>query len=704
MKPKDKNLDKNLSRLVKLTSDKDVPSDQFTSSLIEDALTELNSKAPHTGREGRIIKMKTSLRIFAAAAMFLVAVGIGYRFLNDPYRLTTGPGRSVNTPVTEPKEDKNLGTDYKQSQPSSIEYTQKGEKVKVAAKPKLSSLGYTLEKKDMLETNARAIKVEGETAAPIATPVNFPEAADKIKLRQAGVAGDMLRAGKISAQKMPALTYMPHPAPGQPMAHGGTTPPNGENVDAMFFMNYGVNPFVDTEDDHLSTFATDVDTGSYTVVRGFLHDGNLPPNDAVRVEEFVNYFNYDYVAPQNDDFAIYTEAVPWQFGSARKNSHLMRIGLKAKQVSDENRKPAILTFVIDISGSMNRENRLGLVKKSLRLLIDNLKPQDKIGIAVYGSSGRIVMPHKNLTEKAAIIFAIESLHTGGSTNAEEGIRIGYDMADSVFKQGCINRVILCSDGVANVGRTGADEIFKVIKSKADKGVTLSAIGFGMGNYNDVMLEQLGDKGNGYYSYVDTFAQAQKLFGKDLTGTLQVVARDVKIQVDFNPDVVRSYRLIGYENRDVADNKFRDDKQDGGEIGAGHSVTALYELKLWPGKSGTAATTFVRYKDAEGANVTEFKSSIDTKNFKKDFSDISSNFALASTVTEFAEILRHSYWAKDAKLDDVLKKAQALTSQYKDNPDVIELIDLIAKSDQLMKTKQSVISDEPAPPDLNTLDE
>jgi len=700
MKQNDKNLDKNISRLVKLTGDKDKPSDRFTSSLIEDALSELNSKAHPRPREGRIIKMKATLRILAAAAVFIVAVGIGHKFLTDPHRLTPGARRAISTSVTDKKIDHDLGTDYKQSQPSSIEYTQKGAKVKDASN--LSSLGYTHEK------NNRAVKVEGEMVAPTAIPVNFPEANDKIRLRQAGIAGNMpaeIKPNFSKLREMPAM-YMPQPKPkpGQPMAHGGTTPPNGENVDAMFFKNYGVNPFVDTEDDHLSTFATDVDTGSYTVVRGFLHDGNLPPNDAVRVEEFVNYFNYDYAAPQNDDFAIYTEAVPWQFGSARKNSHLMRIGLKAKQVSDENRKPAILTFVIDVSGSMNRENRLTLVKRSLRLLIDNLKPQDMIGIAVYGSSGRIVMPHKDLTEKTAIISAIESLHTGGSTNAEEGIRIGYDMADSVFKQGYINRVILCSDGVANVGRTGADDIFKIIKSKADKGVTLSAIGFGMGNYNDVMLEQLGDKGNGYYSYIDTFAQAQKLFGKDLTGTLQVVARDVKIQVDFNSDVVRSYRLIGYENRDVADNKFRDDKQDGGEIGAGHSVTALYELKLWPGKSGTAATTFVRYKDAEGANVTEFKSSIDTKNFKKDFSEVSSNFALASTVTEFAEILRHSYWAKDAKLDDVLKKAQGLADRFKDSPDVIELIDLIAKSNQLMKAQSNDTPEDPILLEPHTLDE
>jgi Ca-activated chloride channel family protein len=468
-----------------------------------------------------------------------------------------------------------------------------------------------------------------------------------------------------------------------PMAHGGTTPPNGEDIDAMFFKNYGVNPFIDTEDDHLSTFAIDVDTASYTVVRGYLHDGHLPPNDAVRVEEFVNYFKYDYPAPQEDDFAVYTEAAPWSFGEGRTNAYLLRIGLKARQISDENRKPAILTFVIDTSGSMSRENRLGLVKKSLRMLVEQLRPDDKIGIATYGSRGRKLMDHKGLDEKDDILSTIELLSPNGSTYAEEGIRIGYEMAENAFKKGCTNRVILCSDGVANVGQTGADDILKIIKEKADKGITLSAIGFGMGNYNDVLMEQLGDKGNGHYAYIDTIAEAKRLFEDNLTGTLEVIARDVKVQVDFNPDVVRSYRLIGYENRDVPDEKFRDDKYDGGEVGAGHSATALYELKLWPGNKGRIATTYVRYKDADTEAVTEFKSTIDTSRLNRNFDGSSGQLRLAATVAEFAEILRHSYWAKGATLEPVLQQAQNLAEEFKSDADVIELVDLVSKARQLM---------------------
>ena len=479
---------------------------------------------------------------------------------------------------------------------------------------------------------------------------------------------------------------------GTHMAHGGATPPNAEDVDAMFFKNYGVNPFIDTEDDHLSTFATDVDTGSYTVARGFLQDGHLPPNEAVRVEEFVNYFDYHYAPPQKDTFAVYAEAAPWTFGKERKNTYLLRLGLKAQQISEENRKPAVLTFVIDVSGSMKRETRLELVKKCLRMLVDKLRPEDKIGIAVYGSRGKKIMCHKSLNEKEAILEAIRSLHAGGSTYAEEGIRIGYKMAEEAFTKGSINRVILCSDGVANVGNTGVDKIFEMIKSKSDKGITLSALGFGMGNYNDVLMERLGDKGNGYYAYIDTIAEAKRLFG-NLTGALQVVARDVKLQVDFNPKVVRSYRLIGYENRDVPDDKFRDDKYDGGEMGAGHSATALYELKLWPKKTGTIATTYVRYKHPETFKVTEFKTSYSTSEIHRKFAATTPAFGLASAVTEFAEILRKSYWAKGAKLSDVLKKARNIDDKFRSDPDVIELIDLVSKANSLMSKETKEVEEE-----------
>lgn len=658
MKRKDNNnLDKNISRLVKLAGDLNEPSKAFSDSLIEDALKQLEEGGAGSTRDGKDKTMKFSrMKILAWAAVIVLVGGLTVALVMPSLSRSR---RSAARLVTE---------DYKASERAKIEYTDKQVAALDTAKPTAAA---------EVDKQTAMSEVKSEPLYVLRDVDSFKARERVLQKAQGSMSRELglVRGGPWPGEK-PAGRY--------PMAHGGTTPPNGEDVDAMFFKNYGVNPFVDTEDDHLSTFATDVDTGSYTVCRGYLHDGHLPPEKAVRVEEFVNYFKYGYEAPQEDDFAVYTEGCQWSFGEGRKNSYLLRIGLKGKQISEENRKPAILTFVIDVSGSMSRENRLGLVKKCLRMLVENLKKNDRIGIAVYGSRGRKVMDYKGLDEKAEILSTIESLHAEGSTYAEEGIRIGYDMADSAYRQGFINRVILCSDGVANVGQTGADEILEVIKEKAEKGITLSAIGFGMGNYNDVLMERLGDKGNGHYAYVDTIAEAKKLFEDNLTGTLQVIARDVKVQVDFNPEVVRSYRLIGYENRDVPDEKFRDDKYDGGEIGAGHSVTAFYELKLWPDKKGTVATTFVRYKDADTKAVTEFKSSIAVEDFKKGLGDCGSSFRLAATTAEFAEILRKSYWAKGAKLDTVLGRAQQLSEEFKGDADVIELADLISKAKQLMK--------------------
>jgi Ca-activated chloride channel family protein len=665
MKDKDKNLEKNISRLVKQVGDSDTPNKAFTSSLIDEALGELKQPVGRE-RDRRSTVMKVT-KIFAYAAAILIVSGILLALIMPPLssvRIVTS--LETKSPEQATKSKEQFYADSKSSKRAKIEYKQVAAS-KVATDTKIAE-------QPASQTLGKVIAKAGDKSEQL-----------------------LLYAGELTHPKCwRAIIAAPSEpgAGGYPMAHGGTTPPNGEDVDAMFFKNYGVNPFIDTEDDHLSTFATDVDTGSYTVVRGYLHDGHLPPRDAVRVEEFVNYFKYNYAAPQEDDFAVYTEAAPWSFGTGRKNCYLLRIGLKGRQVSEENRKPAVLTFVIDVSGSMEREDRLGLVKKSLRMLVDRLKEGDRIGIAVYGSRGRVIMEHKGLDEKSEILAAIESLHAEGSTYAEEGIRLGYEMAEKAYKNGYINRVILCSDGVANVGQTGADDILEVIKDKAARGITLSAIGFGMGNYNDVLMERLGDKGDGHYVYVDTIAEAKRIFEDNLTGTLQVIARDVKVQVDFNPDVVRSYRLIGYENRDVPDDKFRDDKYDGGEVGAGLSVTALYELKLWPDKKGTAATTYVRYKDAETKEVTEFKSSIGTDDFNKSMDESSNDYVLAATVMEFAEILRNSYWAKGTSLEPVLESAQRLSESFKANTDVIELVDLISKAKGLMKDK----APEPTPKD------
>ncbi|MDH4238681.1 MAG: von Willebrand factor type A domain-containing protein, partial [Phycisphaerae bacterium] len=671
----------------------DKASGAFLDSVMEDALDELKTLGAGAKRERREKSTKSKWpRIFAYAASIIIVCGV-----------------VIGLTIPKLQRAREL---RKPSFAQAIQANEKGipdKKNSVRSSPLSVSKEMVLReheasKKANFENHAASNRVTGRTDYPAASPPPPDRSIELYSDVSRGSGSDRkyiddIRSVEVKKEhevafgvRIPGKTGSmivackpPERVPGgYPMAHGGTTPPNGEDVDAMFFKNYGVNPFVDTEDDHLSTFATDVDTGSYTIVRRYLHDGHLPPEKAVRVEEFVNYFKYGYAAPQEDTFAVYAEAAPWRFGTGRKNSYLLRLGLKGRQVSEENRKPAILTFVIDVSGSMNRENRLGLVKRSLRMLVERLREEDQIGIAVYGSRGRKVMDHRGLYEKAEILAAIESLGAGGSTFAEEGIRIGYEMAENAYRRGYINRVILCSDGVANVGQTGADDILEVIRKKAEKGITLSAVGFGMGNYNDVLMERLGDKGDGHYVYIDTIAEARRVFEDNLTGTLQVIGRDVKVQVDFNPEVVRSYRLIGYENRDVPDEKFRDDKYDGGEIGAGHSVTALYELKLWPGKEGTVATTYVRYKHADTSAVTEFKSHIAVEDFDKNFDGSSSEFKLATTVAEFAEILRKSYWAKGATLDRVLEHAHQLSREFEDDADVIELVDLISKAERLMK--------------------
>ncbi|MCH7689517.1 MAG: von Willebrand factor type A domain-containing protein [candidate division Zixibacteria bacterium] len=472
-----------------------------------------------------------------------------------------------------------------------------------------------------------------------------------------------------------------------PPAHGGTAIVNGKPYDAMFFENYGVNPFVDTEDDHFSTFAVDIDDASYILARAYLERGNLPEKDAVRTEEFVNHFSYNYKAPEEETFAVYLEGSRSPFG---QNSQMLRIGIKGKKISEENRKPANLVFVIDISGSMSRENRLGLVKKALRLLVNKLNRNDRVGIVTYGSTGRVHLQPTSIANRERILSAIEKLQSAGSTNCDAGLRLAYEMSSRCFDKNKINRIILCSDGVANVGITGADELLKRIKKQADRGITLSAIGFGMGNYNDVLMEKLGNKGNGYYAYVDDIAEARRVFTDNLTGALQVIARDVKIQVDFDPEVVRSYRLLGYENRDVEDNKFRDDNEDGGEVGSGHSVTALYEIKFnKDAHKEQIGKIYIRYKNPETGFVEEINRPIETKIFDRNFAFSSPDYKLAAAAAEFSEIMRESYWARGSDLDDVLSLAGDVYNQTGQD-DVLELMNLVTKARQL---KQELASND-----------
>ncbi len=335
------------------------------------------------------------------------------------------------------------------------------------------------------------------------------------------------------------------------------------------------NPFLDSARNPLSTFSIDVDTASYSNVRRFLTDGSLPPRGAVRIEELINYFHYEYPQPVDGaPFSVTTEvaACPWQ-----PEHQLMRVGLQGKTLPQDAIPPRNLVFLVDVSGSMNDPRKLPLLKSAFRMLVDQLRPEDHVAIAVYAGASGLALPPTSGADKQQILGALDSLEAGGSTNGAEGIELAYRTARTQFRNGGVNRVILATDGDFNVGTTSQDALVQLIERERQSGVFLTVLGFGTGNTKDSTMEMLADKGNGNYAYIDTIGEARKVLVEQAGATLVTIAKDVKIQVEFNPNYVRSYRLIGYENRILRAEDFNDDRKDAGEIGAGHSVTALYEL-------------------------------------------------------------------------------------------------------------------------------
>ncbi|MCH9650411.1 MAG: von Willebrand factor type A domain-containing protein [Deltaproteobacteria bacterium] len=467
---------------------------------------------------------------------------------------------------------------------------------------------------------------------------------------------------------------------------GGLIEPNDQPYSDNFFQSYGTNPFIDTEDDHLSTFGLDVDTGSYSVVRRHLRDGHLPPQAAIRVEEMVNYFDYGDAPPEDGDFALKVEGAPSPFAQGPRY-RLLRFNIHGREVQTSQRPPAVLIFVVDTSGSMSEENRLGLVKSSLNLLLDQLSSTDRVGLVEFGERGRVVLEPTG--DQGRIRAAIQSLQPGSSTNAEEGLVLGYSMAARNFRRQGINRVILCSDGVANVGRTGPDSILERVREEAERGIELTTLGFGMGNYNDVLMERLADRGNGRYAYLDSLDEAYRVLVEDLTGTLQTIAAEARVQVDFNPEVVERYRLLGYENRDIADQKFRDDRVDAGEIGAGHSVTALYEIKLAKDVSPRAhlATIHLRYASRVSAKIEEVSHPVTHRAISNSWKKASPALRLSALVAEFAEILKGSYWARGSELQQVFQRAQRLSPSFEGDTKVVEFVDLVGKASRLEEQRQ-----------------
>ena len=345
---------------------------------------------------------------------------------------------------------------------------------------------------------------------------------------------------------------------------------NYQNIDENGVKQVSLEP--------VSTFSIDVDTGSYTNTRRMLTQGYLPPADAVRIEEFVNYFDYEYDTPKNVEqpFSVNTalSVAPWN-----DQRHLLRIGLKGYEPSALMNKGSNLVFLLDVSGSMNQANKLPLLKRSLTMLSNQLSANDKVSIVVYAGASGVVLTPTDGNDKSAISAALNKLRAGGSTNGAAGIQQAYQLAEQAFIKEGVNRVILATDGDFNVGMTDQKALIDLIKQKKQKGIALTTLGFGQGNYNDYLMEQLADAGNGNYAYIDSINEARKVLVDELQSTMQIIAKDVKIQVEFNPATVAEYRLIGYENRVLANEDFNNDSVDAGDIGAGHTVTALYELTL-----------------------------------------------------------------------------------------------------------------------------
>jgi Ca-activated chloride channel family protein len=538
--------------------------------------------------------------------------------------------------------------------------------------------GATVSPRDVARLpGSREPKPALQTAAP--APASAAE-----RDRQAKARADRDEVGAAAGGI--AATEPASPVP--PPSTGGNAEPNDQPYGDVFFKSYGTNPFVDTEDDGLSTFALDVDTGSYSIVRRYLDGGHLPPAEAVRVEEMVNAFDYRDAAPKKGDFALTAEAAPdpWAPGDRYV---LARFAVKAREVARSARRAADLVFVVDVSGSMAAENRLELVKASLRLLLGELVAGDRIGLVVYGSDARVVLPLTG--DRAAVGAAIDRLYPEGSTNAEAGLRAAYSLMAREGRRDAIRRLILCSDGVANVGNTGPESILASVATAAEGGTELTTVGFGMGNYNDVLMEQLADRGDGRYAYVDDLSEARRIFVETLTGTLQTVAAEARAQLELDPRYVSRWRLLGYENRDVADDRFRDDTLDAGEVGAGHAVTVLYELKLRADAPANAPLALLRVRwRPEGSTVfQESRQALRRDAVAPRWESASRAFRLATVVARFAEVLRGSYWARpSAKAGDDLveleRRAAEVSEAWSADARVDELVRLVGRARDLRR--------------------
>ncbi|MBK6687392.1 MAG: von Willebrand factor type A domain-containing protein [Deltaproteobacteria bacterium] len=405
------------------------------------------------------------------------------------------------------------------------------------------------------------------------------------------------------------------------------------------------NPMTETAEDRQSTFAVDVDTAAYSIARRTLDSDQLPNASLVRVEEFLNYFKYDYEQPDSEGqlFSIEADGARSPVDASKL---MLRVGIQAKPLSDRDRLPANLVFLFDTSCSMTSGDKLELAKTSMKLAVDRLSERDQVAITTYAGGVQVVLPPTHGDDKARIKRAIDSLQPGGGTAMASGLELAYRQAAAMLRDNSVTRIIICSDGDANIGATTPQQMLKTVEGYVKEGVFISTIGFGDGNYKDATMEQIANKGNGNYYYVDSRRQAERVFSRDLTKMIQDVAQDVKIQVEFDPGIVKAYRLVGYENRDVADRDFRNDQVDAGEIGAGHQVTALYELVMHDEASseGAVATVRVRAKQPRGTVAKELAFTVPVEVVRRPFERAPEDFRFATAVMGGAELLRRSPYA------------------------------------------------------------
>jgi Ca-activated chloride channel family protein len=450
-----------------------------------------------------------------------------------------------------------------------------------------------------------------------------------------------------------------------------------EDFDREGYDHITENKFLKVADNPLSTFSIDVDAASYSNIRRFLNQGQLPPAGAVRIEEMVNYFHYEYPQPTNDDpFSINTEISDSPWNTEHK---LVLIGLQGKKIPTENLPASNIVFLIDVSGSMDEPNKLPLVKASMKMLVDQLREQDKIAMVVYAGNAGLVLPSTSGADKTKIKEAIDRLDAGGSTAGGEGIKLAYKVAKENFVKNGNNRVILCTDGDFNVGESSDDAMERLIENERKSGVFLTVLGYGMGNYQDSKMQKLADKGNGNHAYIDGITEAKKVLVNEFGGTLFTIAKDVKLQIEFNPAKVQGYRLIGYENRMLAKEDFNDDKKDAGELGSGHTVTALYEVipvgvesdflksvdslkyqkNIAPlsksAQTDEILTVKFRYKAPDGEVSKLIEHPVKDKQIS--IAKTSDNFRFAASVAQFGMLLRNSEFKSNASYADVLNLAR-----------------------------------------------